>query len=402
MLAFEDALSQLVQVGRDHRSNDIECINVNESHGRVLAEDCIATIDVPPADNSAMDGYALWLETDEPNYPVRLPLSGRIAAGSTAGVLTQGSAVRIFTGAEIPQNANCVVIQENCTLSEDKQYLVILDGLKTGGNIRRRGQDISKDNVAIPAGTRIDAAAIGLLHSLGITDIKVYRKLKVSIFSTGDELVPAGQTLGSGQIYDSNRAMIAAQLADLPVELRYSNHLPDNLESIQRAIAEASHESDLIISSGGVSVGEEDHVKTAVSAIGTLDFWKVHMKPGKPLAYGRIAVANKNTPCHFLGLPGNPVSTFITFHLFGKALIKSLSGASRVTPTPYFQPSNFSIKKATRRPEFIRVKYSETGLDRYANQSSGVLSSMVWADALALIPSDTEINPGDLLRVFPL
>lgn len=401
MLSVDEALKHLAEIAKENSITELERLDANAALGRVLAQDCIAPINVPPADNSAMDGYALYLDDNKITYPITLPISQRVPAGAAPAALKTNTAARIFTGAEIPEGANCVVLQENCDTDEHGNVL-IKEGLRIGANIRRLGQDIRKNSVAMAKGIRLNAASIGLLHSLGINSVSVLRKLKVTVFSTGDELIPAGQTLKSGQIYDSNRHMISAQLRALDVDIILSRQIPDSPEALRNAFIKAAQSSDLIVSSGGVSVGEEDHVKAIVSEIGNLNFWKVHMKPGKPLAYGQINIDDKASPCHFLGLPGNPVSSFITFHLFGKALVKALSGRTNCIPQAHFHKANFEVEKADRRPEFIRVKIGPKGLERFNNQSSGVLSSLVWADALAHIPTNTEIKLGDFVSCFPL
>lgn len=394
MKSFTQALTDIEHSLSAKRVDDTETLSVIHARGRVLADDLIAPINVPPSDNSAMDGYAICID-DALSLPARLPISQRIAAGDTSTTsLTRGSAARIFTGASIPVNANCVVMQENCTLDGDT--IVINEGVTAEGNIRPRGQDIAMGSTALHKGKLLTAADLGLISSLGFAEIAVTRRVRVAIFSTGDELVAAGQALKHGQIYDSNRLMIEALCTDLGCDISVSAHISDNLQHTQTALLGASECSDVIITCGGVSVGEEDHVKTAVDVIGDLDFWKIKIKPGKPFAFGSIGQST------FIGLPGNPVSAFTTFFFFARCAIRTLQGATNTQLKSVPIKSAFSTQRAQTRDEFVRVRITDKGLEKYPNQSSGALSSVVWADALALVPADTCIKVGDNVTVYPI
>ncbi len=369
-----------------------EQINVGSSLGRVVAEDVVANVDVPPECNSAMDGYAL--HTDSLKDKNLLSLSQRIPAGIAPKTLKKNTAARIFTGATIPGNANAVVMQENCEALLD--IVKILEDVKPGQNIRPKGQDIENGQVVIQKGKKITPQIIGLLSSIGEQNILVHRKIRITLISTGNELIEPGHTLGPGQIYNSNNAMLKALLFQLGCDVVSVPKLDDSLEATQKALSESAVHSDMIITTGGVSVGEEDHVKAAVESLGELNLWKIKIKPGKPLAFGSI----EEVP--FMGLPGNPVSAFVTFVLFAIPLIKKLQGS---TPEPFksfFLPTKFDRKHAQTRPEFVRVRMESDGVSAFANQSSGVLTSICWADALAKIPENTPLKKGELIEVFPL
>ena len=394
MLDFESALSALKERFKSLSIQSTQTLALRNSLGRIIAEDLVSSISVPPADNSAMDGYAINSKSIH-KTPHSLAITQRIIAGTCPKALQAGTAARIFTGGEIPEGADCVVMQENC--EQNASTVTINKEVNKGGNIRRKGQDINKGDKLFSVGHRIQAQDIGLLASIGLTEIQVYKKLRISILSTGNELIRPGLPLDRGQIYDSNRPMIEAMCRELDTELVESRHIPDDLKETVKVLEELGKKSDLIISCGGVSVGEEDHIKNAVLEIGNLDFWKIKIKPGKPIAVGTL-----DNSCGFLGLPGNPVSAFVTFHLFGKLIINVLQGQHQYEMPRYLEKANFATKGKNSRPEFARAKLSEFGLDLYPNQSSGVLSSVCWADALALIPENQAISIGDLVEVFPI
>ncbi len=394
MRTFREACEDIKTITTGKLELTSSNIAIDEGLGRILAEDLVAPVNIPPMDNSAMDGYAINTNAIT-SLPITLRISQRIPAGSVAQDLETGTAARIFTGASIPSGANCVVIQENC-IENNNDTVSINVTANPGDNIRPSGQDISTGTVALTKGLLLKPQHLGFAASMGFTALPVFRKLKVAIFSTGDELVAPGEPLLAGQIYDSNRMMLAAMCRDLGCDLTLSEQLPDNLTSTRDQLKKASGIADIIVTCGGVSVGDEDHVKRAMLDIGELDFWKIQIKPGKPFAFGHIEGKT------FVGLPGNPVSAFVTFFLFAKIAIRSLQGNCDNRLTSYRAQSLFETRKTNTRTEFIRVKVSDLGVERYPNQSSGVLSSLCWADALALIPDNTRVRRGDMIDVFPL
>lgn len=398
MLELKEALDTFSKSLAKEAVTGTENLNLLKAHGRILANDIQSTINVPPADNSAMDGYAIQTN-DITSLPSTLRISQRITAGSPPQTLESGTAARVFTGAELPELADCVVIQENCV--EEGGKVTINEGVKEFGNIRAAGQDIKKSDTVFEQGHRIKSQDIGLLSSIGLEQLEVTRKLKVSILSTGDELVAPGKPLGKAQIYDSNRPMIQSVCEDMKCHIASSVHIGDSHAQTVETLLNLSEKSDLIISCGGVSVGEEDHVKNALLEIGEIDHWKIRMKPGKPVAIGKIFRKAK-PPCFFIGLPGNPVSAYVTLHLFGRQIIAALQGDQAFRLDRHKDLAAFETSGKNKRPEFIRVKRSNDGLIVFPNQSSGVLSSVTWADALALIPEQTRIKPGDFVEIFPV
>ena len=398
MLEFADALEKLKQATLPYQQTEVETLSLSMLVGRVLAEDIRSTINVPPADNSAMDGYAIHTSSVSA-LPTTLNVSQKIAAGSKPAQLAPGTAARIFTGANIPKGANCVVIQENC--DSDATTVTLNSGVSERGNIRKLGQDIKSNEIIFNKGRRVKAQDIGLLASIGIQSALVYKRIRVAILSTGNELIQPGNALKEGQIYDSNRPMVETICRELCCDISASIHIQDNLKTTTDALTQLSKTSDMIISCGGVSVGDEDHLKQAVSNIGALALWKVKIKPGKPIAFGEIS-RDKQKPCLFLGLPGNPVSAFVTLHLFGKLVISVMQGMSKNITSEFEYKADFTTTGNNKRPEFLRVKCTQNGLTPYSNQSSGVLSSVCWADALAFIPENTAINEGDTLKVYPI
>lgn len=366
-----------------------ETLPLSQARGRILAEDCLALVDVPPAANSAMDGYALVAPSSPP--PCTLPISQIIAAGTPPKPLEQGTAARIFTGAEIPPGANAVVIQEDCDATAET--VTVRVAVKPSENIRQQGQDLQRGQLVAKKGERLTAVHLGLLASCGISVVTVAAKPRIALLSTGSELIEPGQTLAPGQIYNSNQFMLAALLEDWGCEVVFKGRVEDDLEKTRRLLSEWAEAVDLIVTSGGVSVGDADHLKAAISSTGELNLWKVRLKPGKPLAFGHIHHTARKTPV--IALPGNPVSSFVTAALFIKPFIAGLCGQ------PYrpleFRPqvSGFSIDRPNKRPELIRVKWENGKLQRFSNQSSGVLSSVVWADGLAWIEADICVRAGD-------
>ncbi len=395
MLSINDALNQVLQQAkkiRDKREPIADTVPLEEALGLTLACDQISSIDVPPADNSAMDGYAINTQVLD-DSPTKMPISQTIAAGSVTEPLVEGSAARILTGAEIPKNANAVVMQEQCELEDG--YVVVPANIPPQNNIRQQGQDIKTGDCILQQGHRLRPQDIGLLASIGIAKVSVYRPLTVAILSTGDELVEPGNTLSTGKIFNSNRYLLKGFLQKLNFNILDLGVIEDTLAATKASLQKAAASADCIISTGGVSVGDEDHVKNAVTELGTLDVWRIALKPGKPLAFGTI----DNTP--FFGLPGNPVSTFVTFLLFVKPFLSLQQGQKHITPRAMYVTANFSNKANPKRQEYIRVRFNNGGLELFPNQSSGVLSSVVQADGLGVIPIGQTISPGDKIEYIP-
>lgn len=390
MLSVDQARQQLLDAIRPLKK--IKAVQLERALNRVLVQSCTAQIDVPPADNSAMDGYAVN-SRDIKSVPATLPLSQRIAAGQSPAPLEPGTAARLFTGAEIPPNANAVVIQENCEAGENN--VVIKTAVNAGDNIRPAGQDLKRGTVLFNAGHRLRPQDLGLLASTGIAEVRVSKKPRVVIIGTGDELVEPGQPLAKGQIYNSNKFLLKGLLQQLGCKIIDSGTVADTLDATVTALDKCADQADLVITTGGVSVGEEDHIKKAVETLGELTLWKIHLKPGKPVAFGNI----KGIP--LLGLPGNPVSSFVTFLLFAVPVIQRLQGQVYTAPQKFSLPLKFPVEHAQSRPEFIRVRMTESGVERYPNQSSGVLASVAWANALAFIPEGQTYRAGDLVDVYP-
>ncbi|MEE2653777.1 MAG: gephyrin-like molybdotransferase Glp [Pseudomonadota bacterium] len=364
-----------------------ECCDLNAAFGRILREDIVAATDVPPAANSAMDGYALRV-ADLAEGRV-LPISQRIAAGHAPDALLPGTAARIFTGAVIPPGADCVVAQEDCRQSDESVEVAITPA--TGQHIRPRGQDIAKGTVVVARGRKLGAADLGLLASVGVPACRVAKRLKVALMSTGDELREPGEALGIAQIYNSNRPMLAALISAMGGELIDLGIVPDTAEATAEALAQAAELADVVISSGGVSVGEEDHVKAQIERLGELKVWKLAIKPGKPLAYGRIA----GVP--FFGLPGNPVSSFVTFCLLVRPYLLAMQGVSDPMPDVVQATVDFEWPKPGSRQEYLRVRLKGGVLSLHPQQSSGALSSVAWANALAIVPPGTTFERGEVI-----
>jgi molybdopterin molybdotransferase len=376
-----------------------ESVSTFEVDGRVLAEDLVSSLQVPPQDNSAMDGYAVR-RGEIADEGVPLPVSQRIPAGAAPQPLQPGTIARIFTGAPVPAGADAIVMQEDTELLDDAR--VRIQRVPSDGQwIRRSGEDITRGSTVLARGQRLGPAAQGLAASIGRDTVQVARRPRVALFSTGDELVMPGQVapqaMKPGAIYNSNRFFLRSLLARLGCEVRDLGIVPDVREATVQALRDAAQGNDLILTSGGVSVGEEDHIKPAVQQLGSLDLWQIAMKPGKPFAYGRVGDA------HFIGLPGNPVSSFVTFLLLVRPFLLKLQGAAQLQPTALQLPAHFDLKRPDRRREFLRVRRNgQGGLELFANQSSGVLTSTVWADGLVDNPGGQAIRHGDLVRFLPL
>ena len=381
-------------LAEDFSLPEIETCALPDALGRILAEDIEAAVAVPYDDNSAMDGYALRAADSGDD----LRVSQRIPAGSCGTEVLPGTAARIFTGAPIPPGADAVVMQENCQLEGD--YVRLLKGVKPGQNIRARGQDIAAGDTVLTAGRRLGAEDLGVLASVGMAAIPVRRKLRVAIFSTGDELVePAvGASLEPGQIFNSNRYTMLGLLRGLGFEVCDLGVVADSPEATAAVLTEAANSADCVLSSGGVSVGEEDHVKSQVEKLGELRLWKLRIKPGKPLAYGRIG----DTP--FFGLPGNPAAVFVTFAIVVRPWLLQRQGAAFTEPLMLPARADFELERVGSRQEYLRVQVGvsegELWASLHSNQSSGVLSSVSWANALAVIPPDTTVARGDAIELL--
>lgn len=377
----------------------VERVGLSDSLNRVLAEDLRASIQVPPAATSAMDGFAI--RANEQQLAAKgLPISQRVAAGRPGQALQVGTAARIFTGAVLPAGADAVVMQENCLF--DDVRLIVKEAVAVGENVRHAGSDIAQDSLLLAAGQRLRAVNLGLLAAAGIDRLKVYRRLRVAVLTTGDELVSPGNELEPGQIYNSNFAMLAALLQELGCEVIDVGIVADTLEATRSAFEQAAAAADCVISSGGVSVGEEDHVKAVLASLGRLELWKLAVKPGKPFAFGHLG----DTP--FCGLPGNPVSAFINFVLLVRPLLLRLSGARPEQARRIPVPSGFNHPRTGVRQEFLRVNLVSdpaTGavkLIPYREQSSGAITSLSRADGLAVVPPFTSIVEGDNVNYISL
>ena len=390
MTPIEDALATLLSDVQTIDARDT--IAVIDAHHRVLAESQRASINVPPADVSAMDGFAIALNQVQINSPV--PISQRIAAGHPASPLQANSAARLFTGSEIPAGADTVVIQENTDLDQD-DAVIFLQLPQSGANIRRRGQDIVAGAEILPPGRRLLAQDLGLLASVGIHEVSCYRQVKVGVLSSGDELMEPGETPQPGKIFNSNRFTLKGLINSAGMEFVNLGHVEDDLTATVDALQRATEQADLIITTGGVSVGEEDHIKSAVESLGQLNLWKLAIKPGKPLAYGRI----QGKP--FFGLPGNPVAVFVTFLMIVRPYLQHMQGEQDTAIQTISLPSDFAIAKASPRQEYRRVRIHDGVVTEYHTQDSGVLTSTHWANALAVIPANATIAKGDVLQVYP-
>ena len=393
MLSFDQALDQLLSAA-DPISTTEE-VATEHALGRVLARALVSPLDLPPHDNSAMDGYALRVD-DAPVAGTRLRVSQRIAAGALAQPLESGTAARIFTGAPVPAGADAVVMQEDC-LADGEYVIVNAAAIPPGQHIRRAGEDIRRAAQVLASGTRLRPQELGLAASIGCAVVPVYRRLRVATFYTGSELAMPGEALQPGQIYNSNRFTLAGMLAALGCEVIDLGIVRDDLAATKRALAEAARDVDLVITSGGVSVGEEDHVRAAVEENGTLALWRIAMKPGKPLAFGAV----HGTP--FVGLPGNPVSVFATFSLLVRPYILRRQGMHEVAPRAFRVSADFDWPRPGARREFVRARLSpdSTTVGIFANQSSGVLTSAAWADGFIDILENMIIKRGDPVRYVP-
>ncbi|KQQ32511.1 molybdenum cofactor biosynthesis protein MoaA [Duganella sp. Leaf126] len=393
MLTMAEALAQMLAAARP--VTDVETVPTLAANGRVLAQAQVSGMNVPGQDNTQMDGYAVRAHECISGHAV-LKVSQRIPAGHVGQPLEPGSAARIFTGALIPPGADAVVMQEQCEAGGG-DTVTIRHAPKAGEWIRLAGEDITAGSTILPAGVRLRSQELGLAASVGLATLPVRRKLRVAVFFTGDELTMPGEPLAPGAIYNSNRFTLRALLENLGCEISDFGIVPDTLDATRAVLRECAGGHDLIITSGGVSVGEEDHIKPAVEAEGRLTMWQIAIKPGKPLAFGEVGQAA------FVGLPGNPVSSFITFLMFVRPFILRLQGVQgAVAPRAFTMRADFNLPKADRRNEFLRARINAGGgLEPFRNQSSGVLTSTVWGDGVIDNPPNRTITEGDMVRFIP-
>ncbi len=389
LLSVDAAIQQLLS----HASsvNETEQVGVLDTLGRVLAEDIVSTINVPGYDNTAMDGYAVRSE-DCRQPGAQLPVTQRIPAGANGVEVKPGEVARIFTGAPIPPGADAVVMQELTTREPDSDIVTINKTCSAGENIRRAGEDIKQGSVILKAGQRIRQQEMGLIASVGIASVSVKRRLRVACFFTGDEIVEPGNPLQPGQIYNSNLYTLNGFLQTQHCEITDYGIVPDTLEATVDVIKQAAQNADLIVTSGGVSVGEEDYVRIALEQLGELTMWRIAMKPGKPVAFGRVGDAL------FLGLPGNPVSVFVTAQIFARPLMRKMQGETQTLQQPVQVKADFEWPEV-KRQEYLRAcienRDGESWAVVYPHQGSGVLSSASWADGLVVAPVNTAVRRGD-------
>jgi molybdopterin molybdotransferase len=391
-LSVTDALSKLLATVPAFDAT--EKVELGSALGRVLADNLVSGINVPPADNSAMDGYAVNTRSLEAN-DYRLSVSQRVAAGYTPEPLAPNSAARIFTGAEVPEGADAVVMQEQCTLHGNMVHLPT--SVKAGQNIRRGGQDIQSGAEILSQGIRLQPQHLGLIASIGIRHVPVFKRLKVAVLSTGDELLEPGEPASPGKIYNSNRYALSGLIGALGMEFVDLGIVADTAQATEAALRQAASEADCIITSGGVSVGEEDHVKPAIERLGKLDLWKVAIKPGKPIALGEVL----GVP--LIGLPGNPVSAFVTFCLFARPFLLKYQGVKNILPRAGrfkadFEKNNRSIRTEYLRAQLVTGDDGDTLVRIFENQSSGVLTSTCWAHGFAILPPEETISRGESIE----
>ncbi len=393
LISVDDAIARILDDAVP--VSETEVIRLGDVLGRVLAEDIRSTINVPGYDNSAMDGYAVSSKYCQQSGAV-LPVSQRIPAGVMGSPLMDGTAARIFTGAPVPENADAVVMQEFC--EQQNETVTVNTVVKDGANIRRAGEDIAEGATVLTAGTRLRPQDMGLIASVGVAEVNVMRQLKVAIFFTGDEIVEPGNSLQQGQIYNSNQYILTGLLQTVGCEVVNYGIVPDTLEDTVKVMKQAASDADLVLTSGGVSVGEEDYVRMALEQLGQLNMWRINMKPGKPVAFGKVGNSL------FMGLPGNPVSVFVTFLIFARPLILKMQGADKYLSEHLSIKSGFEWK-AAKRQEYLRVRVKQDNsgpvAELYPHQGSGVLSSACWADGLAIIETGKAINKGDMLPYIP-
>jgi molybdopterin molybdotransferase len=397
-LTLDEAVARVLARVAAPSEAQAETVSTFDALRRVLAADVRSLIDVPPADNSAMDGYALRTD-DVPGAGTVLPISQRIPAGVVGSPLDAGTAARIFTGAQVPAGADAVVMQELCSVVEDGVRIDTMP--RAGMSIRRRGEDVRRGSIVLTAGLRLSPQALGMAASVGAGTLRVGHRPRVALFSTGDELAMPGEVLKPGAIYNSNRFTLRGLIESFGGICDDIGIVPDRLDATRDALKRAAAGNDLIVTCGGVSVGDEDHLKPAVEREGRLDLWQVAIKPGKPLAFGEVFRVDGSS-AWFIGLPGNPVSSFITFLFTARPLLLKLQGATDLAPTSIAMRADFAWPRADRRREFLRVRRNDGGgLDLFGNQGSGVLTSTIWADGLVDNPGGVTIAAGDTVRYLP-
>jgi len=407
LLSLDDALPQLLAHARALTAT--QQVSTFEADGRVLAQDVTSALQVPPQDNSSMDGYAVRA-ADCAQAGALLRVTQRIPAGTHGTPLHAGEAARIFTGAPIPPGADAVVMQEDCEALDGDQVKVT-KAVPLGQWIRRSGEDVTRGATVLTRGTRLTPAELGLAASIGLAQLHVSARPRVALFSTGDELVMPGdvapEAMPPGAIYNSNRFFLRTMLQRLGCEVTDLGIVPDKRDATIAALRDAAQHHDLILTSGGVSVGEEDHIKPAVESLGELNLWQLAIKPGKPFAYGKVnrigqgevKVGATGDACHFMGLPGNPVSSFVTFLLLVRPFILALQGVTQSAIARTEMTAHFDWPRADKRREFLRVKRNaQGGLDLFSNQSSGVLTSAVWGDGVVDNPAGQTISKGDTVH----
>lgn len=391
LMPVEVALARLLEMADASRIVERERLPLAQVQGRVLADDLLSSLDLPPWPNSAMDGYALRV-ADLNTEP--LVVSQKVFAGQAPVELTPGTCARIFTGAPVPPGADCVEMQENAEVLADERVR-FTETLAIGQNIRAQGQETTVGELILPAGTRLGPIEQGLAASLGCAELEVIRKVRVAVLSTGDELIEPGQALGPGQIYNSNRVLLCSWLQRLGCEVIDAGILPDDLDTTRTRLGELGN-VDLILSTGGVSVGEADFLGIALREEGELALWKLAIKPGKPLTFGHF----RGVPV--IGLPGNPASTLVTFALLARPYLLRRMGVLEVEPLKVQVPAGFDWPKAGNRREYLRGRLENGRAIIYSNQSSGVLRSAAWADGLVEVMEERTLVPGDVVYFIPL
>jgi molybdopterin molybdotransferase len=398
LMPIEEALALIAE--RVSCVVEPETVALFEADGRVLAEAAVAGLDLPPFDNSAVDGYAVRFEDLAPQGDTLLPVVARIAAGGLPAPASPGTAIRIFTGAPMPPGFDTVFMQEDIVLDRPGQAR-LPEGLKRGANRRLAGEDMASGTVALAGGRRLRPADLALLGALGLQQVPVRRRLRVALFSTGDEVARPGTSLQPGQLYDANRPMLAALLRRAGCEVDDLGIVPDRRDTVRERLTQAAGEHDLILTSGGVSTGEEDHVRAAVDDAGALTFWRIGIKPGRPVAMGIVG----GTP--FMGLPGNPVAAFVTFAFLGRAVVARLSGETFEPPAPIQVAAGFAYRKKEGRREYVRarlIRGEDGGLraEKHPREGAGVITSLTETDGLVEIREDvTRIAPGDSVGFYP-
>ncbi len=397
MKTFDEALEALLS--KAILTTQTETLPIDSALGRILAEDITSALNVPPHHNSMMDGYAVCASDAEAIKAGEVfKISQRIAAGSIGQRLEPGTVARIFTGAAMPEGADSVIMQEEATETEGGVKFSI-PSFQRAQNVRHIGEDIAEGAVVLSKGHKLRAQDLGLIASIGIAQVSVFQPLTIATFTTGDELLEPGETAEAGKIYNANRYILAGLIPRLGFQLIDLGRVADTLEATVEALKQAASVADVVITTGGVSVGDEDHIKPAIEQVGHLDLWKVKMKPGKPLAYGEVA----GKP--FIGLPGNPVSAFSTFNLFARPFLLKMQGQQSVQLQPLWLKADFNWSKKGFRRDFVRAQLEnrgqETVVTLFPNQGSGVLTSTVWADGLAVIPEDSTVSQGDYVAYYP-